>query len=294
MTCTSAYQPHFQAQNPAISGDRFGWSNCAAYTGAMGVDYVTCGARRPTGASVRALTTEPIPAPASPGLTPYQVTFALAKLGVAGVVMPKVSWAEIEALVGSGHYVGLSVQYSVIRPTRFSGDPSFYGGHAIGIPPGWDVVDPLADGRRAGIYQYHGEVYPRDLVKRAAGAYAYRSSSGTKTIGYGYAQGWYTAVAHPASVPQTPAGQEDPLNATHYAPVALCDVAGGGTIYADPDRNAVLVKNWIGAKSVGLYAQPVTVTSTVLVPIRIALGSGNTDLRVGYVGRDKVSNVRLA
>jgi hypothetical protein len=30
-------------------------------------------------------------------------------------------------------------------------------------------MDPLCDGRRAGIYKYHGEVYPKDLIKKFAG-----------------------------------------------------------------------------------------------------------------------------
>ena len=72
-------------------------------------------------------------------------------------------------------------------------------------------------------------------------------------------------------------------------PVAVCDVAAGGTVYADAAKSAVLIPVWAGAKGVGVYAEGGT-----LVPVRLNLGSSTTpNLKVGWVGSDKVSNVRL-
>lgn len=78
-------------------------------------------------------------------------------------------------------------------------------------------------------------------------------------------------------------------------PVALCDVAGGGTVYADRDRKLpALIPTWVGAKGVGIYAVPATTPAPgTLVPVRIDLiGSSGDDLRIGWVGWDKVTNVR--
>jgi hypothetical protein len=203
MACTSAYSPTFQPQNPAKSLDPYGWSNCAAYVGAMGADYATCGAKKPTGRQVRSLTNEPIPDPSSPGLSIFQVQEALDDLGVEVETFTRAPWTFVEDLIDGGHYVSLAIQYSVIRPTRFSGDPSFYNGHAIGVPPGWEAVDPLCDGRRAGIYRYQHETYPRSLLRSAAGAFRVvrrrpDGSTYTEALGLGWAQGWYTP-AHPAA-----------------------------------------------------------------------------------------------
>ncbi len=202
MTCTSDFSPAFQAQSPAVSGYRYGWSSCAAFVGAMAHDYAACGNPHYTGAQVRNQTNEPIPDPASPGLTITQVANALAKLGTPVTTFARLAWSDVEHLIDTGHYVSLCGKYSVIRPTAFSGDPNFYGNHQIGIPPGWEAQDPLCDGRRAGIYKYQHEAYPRDLLRRFAGAFVvtYRHPDGSTygaPIGLGYAQGFYT-VAHPA------------------------------------------------------------------------------------------------
>ncbi len=207
-TCTSEYSPPFSPQNPAISGYRFGWSSCAAFVGSYAANYASCGVIHPTGAQVRNATSEPIPDPKSPGLTVTQVANALAKLGVPVTTFARFSWGTVTELVTAGHYVSLCGGYSVIRPTRFTGDPNFYGNHQIGVPPGWEAQDPLTDGRRAGIYQYHHEPYPQTLLRQFAGAFrlTYTRPDGSRytvPIGDGWAQGFYTA-AHPTPIPVPP------------------------------------------------------------------------------------------
>lgn len=213
MTCTSDFEPRFQAQNPAISGDKYGWENCAAYAGAEAASYSTCGAVNVTGAQVRASTNEPIPDPASPGLNIIQVTDALAKFGVTVTPFTRMSWADVTALRAQGHAFSLCGQYSVLRTTKFSGDPNFYGGHQVYYPPSGKTQDPLCDGRRAGIYKYHGEVYPDDLMERFCGAFRVLVAGHETDIGIGWAQGFYT-TSHPAGVPTPEPPEESSVRIT--------------------------------------------------------------------------------
>ena len=91
--------------------------------------------------------------------------------------------------------------------------------------------------------------------------------------------------------------EEEMFDPRRHVPVAVCTVAAGGTVYADPDRQTVLIESWPGQVAVGLYAMPRSVggVPAPLVPIRIdLLGPGAEDLRVGWIGVDKVSAIRLA
>jgi len=89
----------------------------------------------------------------------------------------------------------------------------------------------------------------------------------------------------------------DDLDPRLHLPVAVCDVLGPTSVYADPDRRVVLIEKWPGATNVGLYAKPLSPmagTKASLAPIRIDLiGAGADDLRVGWVGVDRISDVRL-
>jgi hypothetical protein len=91
--------------------------------------------------------------------------------------------------------------------------------------------------------------------------------------------------------------EEDELDARKHIPVAVCDVAGPISVYGDSGRRTVLIETWPGATKVGLYAtalSPLDGTKASLVPIRIDLiGPAADDLRVGWVGIDRVSNIRL-
>lgn len=200
MTCTSAFIPAYLAQNPAISKYVFGWASCAAFAGAEAASYATCGTKHPTGAQVRNLTNEPIPNPSSPGLTIIQVADALAKLGITVTPFTRLAWSAVQSLRAAGHGISLCGGYSVLRTTKYTGDPGFYGNHQVWYPPSGATMDPLCDGRRAGIYKYHGEVYPDALMAKFAAALRVNTPHGSVLLGPGWAQGFYT-LAHPASVP---------------------------------------------------------------------------------------------
>lgn len=78
------------------------------------------------------------------------------------------------------------------------------------------------------------------------------------------------------------------LDAKVDIPVGRVNVAAGGTVYADPEKSAVLIPVWSGAQNVQAYSQRAGTPG--LTAIRIDLiGSGGDDLRIGWVGTDKVS-----
>lgn len=182
MVCNN-YLPRFQDQ--INSYDPLGGLNCTCYSGAMAADYHTCGSKRPTGEKVRYYTGD-----RSGGTTLPQVDYALNRgWGVdldTRIGSSKLTWTQFVVQINAGRGAILQGSYDVIRPTRFTGSPTFYGNHAIFIPPGWGAMDPLCDGRRPGVYKYHGERYPQELLKRFAGRLVVDPRNGHR-LGYGYA-----------------------------------------------------------------------------------------------------------
>ena len=86
---------------------------------------------------------------------------------------------------------------------------------------------------------------------------------------------------------------EDDVDPYKVKPPAVCKVAAGGTVYGDAERSTNLIGSYVGSDNVGIYAVPVNLPAPAgtLVPIRIEVSS---KLKVGWVGWDKVSNVRVA
>jgi hypothetical protein len=164
MTCTG-YLPVFQPQ--LQSGYALGGLSCTCFAGAMAGQYDTCGAKLPTGRQVRYLTGD-----TDGGTTLLQVDAALRKgygidldtrIGTAAL-----TWAQFSAYINAGRGAVLQGGYAPINDSRFQGSETFRGNHAIAVFPGWVAMDPLADGRRPGIYKYHGEAYPESLLRAFA------------------------------------------------------------------------------------------------------------------------------
>lgn len=181
MACTN-YLPKFQDQINA--GDPMGGSNCTCYSGAMAGDYDSCGKKVPTGKKVRELTGDKIG-----GTTLVQVDYAL-NLGYdinldTRIGSSRLTWAQFVKEIDSGKGAILQGSYQAIYNTKFAGDPNFRGNHAIFVPPGWGVMDPLCDGRRTSVYKYHGEVYPQEILKRFAGLLELDPKKHTR-LGIGY------------------------------------------------------------------------------------------------------------
>lgn len=81
----------------------------------------------------------------------------------------RLPWADFASKINAGRGAVLQGWYQPIASSKFDAGGGFTGNHAIFVPPGWGAMDPLADGRRAGIYKYHGEAYPQSLLKAFAG-----------------------------------------------------------------------------------------------------------------------------
>lgn len=157
--------PTFQPQNPAINGYYLGWSSCTSYASAMAASYDRQVAKRTTGEAVRRRTGDTIG-----GTTLAQNDDAVRSLtGVDLDVRYRYPWADFASKINAGYSAVLQGWYAPIAATKFDAGGGFSGNHAIFVPPGWGAMDPLADGRRSGIYKYHGEAYPQSLLKTFAG-----------------------------------------------------------------------------------------------------------------------------
>jgi hypothetical protein len=81
-------------------------------------------------------------------------------------------------------------------------------------------------------------------------------------------------------------GKEDDVDPKVDIPIGRANIAAGGSVYGDPAKSTVLIASWVGAQGVGVYSQRAGLTA-----IRIDLGTGGADLRIGWIGNDKVTLV---
>jgi hypothetical protein len=155
----------FQAQNPAISGFYLGWASCTSFSAAMAASFDQGVGLLVTGGLVRRWTGD-----TTGGTTLAQNDDALtAHTPVRLDVQYRLPWTDFVARINGGEGAVLQGWYEPIAATRYDAGGGFTGNHAVFVPPGWGVMDPLADGRRSGIYKYHGEAYPQALLRTFAG-----------------------------------------------------------------------------------------------------------------------------
>lgn len=177
------YHPRFQAQNPAISGCPRGWSSCTCFAGGMAADYHSLGKIQPTGCAVRVGTGDLVG-----GTTLAQVNFALEQHWKISLdIRYRMTWATFAKWIESGKGAILQGGYGPIADSRFDAGGGFRGNHAVFVPPDWHVMDPLADGRRPGIYRFHGEAYPQSVLKSFAGRLQLSPDGAFLGSGYVYA-----------------------------------------------------------------------------------------------------------
>lgn len=147
------------------SNDSEGGNSCVAYSGAYAVSDATNGRVHPTGEQIRDWTGDHMG-----GLELAQVDYAIAKNTGLDFSTNVYTAGEFYGRLASGYGAILLGGYKPIAQSRYSGQATFWGNHAIYVPPGLAVMDPLADGRRVGIYRYHGERYPSSLINAFAAA----------------------------------------------------------------------------------------------------------------------------
>jgi hypothetical protein len=180
--------PAFQAQNPAISGYPLGWASCTAFAGAMAAAFDRQVSKVMTGGQLRTATHD-----TSGGLTLAQIDAALLSGWDINVATSYgMAWDQFAAAIDRGQGAILQGGYAPIADSRFDAGGGFRGNHAVLVLPGWIVMDPLADGRRVGIYKYRGEAYPQSLLRSFAGKLNL-DPSGYRALGLGKA---YVSLTH--------------------------------------------------------------------------------------------------
>ncbi len=168
MASCPTYEPTFHGQ--LSSGDPNGSVNCSAWSASYAIAYATCGARKTTGTYIRAHSSEPRPDPMSPGLNLAQVATVAKSLGVyfsVRIGLRSVSWTEYEQRRADGQGCLLQVGYGALADSMYDAGNGFRGNHMI-FESHNGTMDPLADGRRSGVWTYDGRVYSRAVVKQAA------------------------------------------------------------------------------------------------------------------------------
>lgn len=172
-TVAVIYRPRHQRQ--LVSSDPHGKDNCTAYCAAMLMDAATFGGMVVTGRTVRALSSEPTPDPASPGLNIRQIVAVSKKLRVPLVDFTGNTTSYARSLMGSptvaGRRLMLQVDYGAMGAWRAPGS-TFAGGHAVNVyavrdRPGMDDAALTGDPLRTGLVWI-----PWRVIEAAALAFA--------------------------------------------------------------------------------------------------------------------------
>lgn len=153
------YTPANAGQLTSTPPDSEGANSCVAYSFSYGECDATLGKSSHSGEVIRNWTNDH-----NGGL----------ELGQCDLAMHNHAGIEFETRVSSyqefinrqddGYGAIVIGGYGPIRDSRFRGSATFANNHAIWLPPTNKAMDPLADGRRAGINKYKGEVYPALLI----------------------------------------------------------------------------------------------------------------------------------
>lgn len=150
-------------QGQITSNDPEGPRSCVSYSFAYAVSDATNGRFHPTGNTIRDWTGDHLG-----GLELDACDRAVAGHLAIDFRTDVYTRAEFYGLLAKGYGAVQIIGYQPVGATKFDGSPGFIGNHAWYVPPGLAVMDPLADGRRPGVYRYKGEVYPKSLIDAAA------------------------------------------------------------------------------------------------------------------------------
>lgn len=151
------------------NGDPYGKYDCTAWSTAGAIAHATQGKTLTTGTYVRKHSSEPVPDPQSPGLNLMQVAVVAKTLGVyldVRIGSRAVTFAEYEKRRLDDEGCIAQVSYGPIADSKYDAGGGFRGAHAIF--ENRHTYEPLADGRRAGIWRFDGRLYERSLMQRGA------------------------------------------------------------------------------------------------------------------------------
>jgi hypothetical protein len=151
-------------------GGSTGPYDCTAWADRVVIATSTCGAKVPTGRTIRLQSNEPVPDPRSPGLNLFQAEAVAAKYGVnldVRVGYQSVTWAEYERRRKAGQPAIIQVNYAAIADSKYDAGRGFRGGHALAETT-HATYDSLADGRAAGVFRWNGTIYTRAVIQSAA------------------------------------------------------------------------------------------------------------------------------
>ena len=173
-----------------LQGGSTGKYDCTAWAARVVIATSTCGAKVPSGRTIRLQTNEPIPDPDSPGLNLSQVaTVAREHYGVYMDVrtgLRKVTWDEYERRRKAGQPAEIQVSYAPIAASKYDAGRGFRGGHAMAETT-HATYDSLADGRAAGVFKFNGTLYTRSLIREAAGKLVINQRGDTVGLGFVWA-----------------------------------------------------------------------------------------------------------
>lgn len=235
MSCPT-YEPPFGSQ--LQSGGSTGPYDCTAWAASRAIAFATCGGKVPSGRTIRLLSSEPKPNPASPGLNlPQVAAVAQDDFGVhfdVHVGSRRVSFAEYERRRLAGQGCIIQLDYSPIASSRYDAGRGFTGGHAM-FESHSTTIDSLADGRASGVWRYDGTVYPRDLMRRAAGLL---QVGGGQTVPDGFVWAAFTKDVVPYYRASVPAGRVLLYEVTNGRIVRrVSQNTGGFSAFASPPRS---------------------------------------------------------
>lgn len=183
MASCPTYKAPFGSQ--IKQGGSTGPYDCTAWAARVVIATSTCGAKVPSGRTIRLRSSEPVPDWDSPGLNLPQVAeVARRDYGVNMDVQVggyRLTWSQYEARRKAGQPTEIQVGYGPIADSKYDGGRGFRGNHALAETLAGGTYDSLADGRASGVWRYDGSLYPREIMKRAAG----QLDIGGRKLGYG-------------------------------------------------------------------------------------------------------------
>lgn len=220
-------------------GGATGSVDCMAWAASRGIGHATCGATVPTGRRIRLLSDEPTPDPMSPGLNLYQVARVAREdygvnLEVHGSTLTQVSWEEYEErrLAGQGCVIALG--YAPIADSFLDAGRGFRANHGM-FESIHATYDPLADGRHSSVWEFDGRVYPRSIIRDAAGELRINDST---TVRDGKVWAAFTRDVVPSYFVRVPAGRVLVYTVKSGLIVGrVAQITGGFSAAASPPRS---------------------------------------------------------